>query len=588
MAGKSVKILGLSFFYHDAAAALIIDGKVVAAAQEERFTRIKHDPAFPKRAADFCLKFGGFKIDDLDYIVFYEKPLNKFERLLMTYIKVWPHGLVSFLKATEAWFKDKLWVEHKIRKELSFRGKILYTEHHYAHAASAYYCSDFDESVVVTMDGVGEWDTTTVGFGRGNQLKLFKSIHFPDSLGLFYSALTYYLGFKVNSAEYKVMGLAPYGNPEVYAESFRKLIQVREDGSFKLNMKYFAYEYGLTMTNKKFDKLFGGPPRKPEAVIEKRHQDIAAALQRITEEIVLKIARHAKTLYPSKNLCLAGGVALNCVANGRILEQGIFQNIYIQPAAGDAGGSIGAALYVYYDVLGHSRQNQVMPTAFWGPEYFDSKIKSFLDHKKAAYEFLSDNDLIERVASLLNKNQVIGWFQGRMEFGPRALGSRSILADPRHKENWQRVNLKIKFRESFRPFAPAVLFEAAGKYFKLNASSPYMLLVAQVKRGNEIPAVTHVDNSARIQTVSKADNKRFYELLKAFENISGCPVLINTSFNVRGEPIVESPEDAFNCFINTEMDYLALGNYLIAKKDNLHFLDMGRREKYLESFRLTG
>lgn len=591
---KSIKILGLSFFYHDSAAALIVDGKVVAAAQEERFTRQKHDAGFPNNSIEFCLKFAGISANDLDYIVFYEKPILKFERLVLNYIRVWPRGLHSFILAMESLFKDKLWISHKIRKELNYQGKILFTEHHYSHAASAYYCSDFDDAVVVTMDGVGEFDTTTLGYGKGSHLQLTHSIHFPHSLGLLYSALTYYLGFKVNSAEYKVMGLAPYGNAEIYLPHFRKLMHLHEDGSFDLNMKYFGYESRLTMTNENFNKLFGGLPRKPESPLTQREKDIAAALQKVTEEVVLKIVVHAKSLFPSKNLCLAGGVALNCVANGKILEQKLFDRIYIQPAAGDAGGAVGAALYIYYDVLKNEKKKDIMPNAFLGPEYSNEEIRDFLDNgvqkligsgNKVFYSKLNKEELIKKTAQLISGNNVIGWFQGRMEFGPRALGARSIIADARNKANWQKVNLKIKFRESFRPFAPTVLEEFTSEYFDLNCESPYMLLVAKVKKDN-IPAVTHIDGSARIQTIKRTDNQKYYDLINEFYRISGCPVIINTSFNVRGEPIVESPRDAFNCFINTYMDYLVMGDYIIAKQDNLHLIDEHRLKEYLGGFQL--
>ena len=590
---KKTIILGISCFYHDAAAALLIDGKIVAAAQEERFTRIKHDENFPERAVDFCLKSQGLNIDDVNYVVFYDKPILKFERLIQTYVKVWPKGLKSFLMAMRTWLKEKLWIEQTISKKLKFKGEILFTEHHYSHAASAYYCSDFDNATVVTIDGVGEWDTTTIGYGEGNKLKLTHSIHFPHSLGLLYSALTYYLGFKVNSAEYKVMGLAPYGDPKKYEEAFRKLININDDGSFVLNMDHFAYEYGLTMTNKKFNELFGATPRDPESELTQKHKDIAASLQKITEEIVLKIARHAKNIYPSKNLCLAGGVALNCVANGKILKEGLFDNIYIQPASGDAGGAVGAAAYIYYDVLKNPKQKSVMPNAFLGPEFENDNIKKFLENKviknmgiTLCYEFIDENKIFYYAANLLAQDNVIGWFQGRMEFGPRALGGRSIIADARKKENWQRVNLKIKFRESFRPFAPSILEEHSGEYFDLGGHpSPYMLLVARVKK-DDIPAVTHVDGSARIQTINREENHRYYDLLQEFYKLTGCPVIINTSFNVRGEPIVCTPEDAFNSFLNTDMDYLILQNYVISKKDNPDIHKFKNTEKYLKEFKL--
>jgi carbamoyltransferase len=593
MPQKPLKILGLSFFYHDAAACLMIDGKVVAAVQEERFTRKKHDDSFPVKAIKYCLDFGNLLAKDIDYIIFYDKPVLKFERLLRTYIRTWPKGLRSFIMAMQIWLKDKLWVEQKIRKHLNYSGEMFFCEHHYSHAASAYYASDFDEAVVVTTDAVGEWDTTTFGYGRDNQLVLTHTIKFPDSLGMLYSALTYYLGFRVNSAEYKVMGLAPYGNPDVYYNKFKELIDIKEDGSFKLNMKYFAYEYGLTMTNSKFNKLFGGLPRKPESELTQRQKDIAAALQKVTEEVVLKMVKYAKKLHPSENLCLAGGVALNCVANGKILKEKIFKNIYIQPASGDAGGAVGAALYFYYECLKNKKQKGAMSSIYLGPEYSDEQIEEFLErdvkeiigHKKVNYKKINEEDLTAEVAKLINGNNAIGWFQGKMEFGPRALGNRSIIADARNKENWQKVNLKIKFRENFRPFAPTILEEKSADYFDLNCSSPYMLLVAQVKKDN-VPAVIHVDNSARIQTINKEQNERYYELLNEFYKSSGCPVIINTSFNVRGEPIVESPKNAFECFINTHMDYLVMGNYLISKKENIHLVDVDRLNSYLSKFKL--
>lgn len=572
MTKPSVKILGLSFFYHDSAAALIIDGKVVAAAQEERFTRIKNDESFPIHAINYCLRFAKLDISNIDYIVFYEKPILKFERLLHMYVKTWPKGLRSFISAMRVWFKDKLWVEDKIRTTLSYSGKILFTEHHYAHAASSYYCSDFDESTIVTMDGVGEWETVAIGYGHNNEIKLTKTIDFPHSLGMLYSALTYYLGFKVNSDEYKVMGLAPYGNPEKYVSQFRKLITIHDDGSFVLNMDYFAYNYDLTMISPQFYKLFGGPARKSGAIIEQEHKDIAAALQKITEEAILKIVKYAKQSFPSSNLCLGGGVALNCVANGKILSNGLFKNIYIQPAAGDAGAAIGAALYIYHTMLAGNREKEVMPNAFLGTSYSNTEIEAFLDQKVKdqhgiiAYRKISDEELIFETARLINDDKIIGWFQGRMEFGPRALGARSILADARRAENLQRINLKIKSRESFRPLAPAVLFEETKRYFKLECPSPYMLLTAEVK-DKDIPAVTHIDGSARIQTVNHNDNPLFYRLLKEFHRQSGCAVIINTSFNAKNKPIVESLDDALNCFIDTEMDRLILGNFIIEKKN---------------------
>jgi carbamoyltransferase len=586
-------ILGLSFFYHDSAAALIQDGVVISAAQEERFTRKKHDESFPQNAIDFCLGYSDLSVADVDAIVFYEKPILKFERLLMTYIKTWPFGFRSFLKAMLSWLPSKLWVERKIRKTLKYEGPIYFTEHHMAHAAGAYFSSPFEDSVVVTMDGVGEWDTTTIGYGTGRELILTHEIPFPHSLGLLYSALTYYLGFKVNSAEYKVMGLAPYGNPDVYFEKMKKLVNWKDDGSFELDMSYFAYEYKLVMTTKKFEDLFGGAPRKPESELTQREKDIAAALQKVTNEIVLSIVKHAGRLHPSKNLCLSGGVALNCVANGLILEKKIFDNIFIQPASGDAGSALGAALFVYNSIYSDGKKIQGMQNVYLGDEFSNNEIKHYLmneasekfGQKTIKFSEHSDEKLFDHVARLLEGENAVGWFQGRMEFGPRALGNRSILADPRRKENWQKINLKIKFRESFRPFAPSVLANKAKDYFDLPIESPYMLLVARVL-GNDIPAVTHVDKSARIQTVTKEQNERYHKLIEAFYNRTGCPVLINTSFNVRGEPIVRTIEDAFKCFAYTDMDYLVLGNFVISKSDNPQLEKLSEREKYLSEFSL--
>lgn len=592
MQNKDIKILGISCFYHDAAAALLVNGKIVAAAQEERFTRKKHDKEFPEHAIAYCLESCRYAIKDIDYVIFYDKPAQKFERLLKTFITVWPRGLSLFIKSMRSWFYDKLWMERAIAKKLKWEKEILFCEHHYSHAASAYYCSPFDDAAIITMDGVGEWDTTTIGMGRGNRIELTKTIQFPHSLGLVYSALTHYLGFKVNSAEYKVMGLAPYGNPNIYEKQFKELIQIKDDGSFRLNMKYFSYEYDEAMTNNRFNELFACPPRKRESALEQRHKDIAASLQKTTEEITLKTARHAQKIHPSENLCLAGGVALNCVANGKILESGLFKNIYIQPAAGDAGGAVGAACFLYYAVLKNQKSESAMETAYLGPQWNNDEIKKFLEETNEgmehplAYVFMTDDKLTRHAAQMIADNQVIGWFRGRMEFGPRALGNRSILADARNKENWQRVNLKIKYRESFRPFAPTVLEEKADEYFNLKGhSSPYMLLTAQVKK-NTIPAVTHVDNSARIQTVNREQNPRYYDLINEFYALTDCPVIINTSFNVRGEPIVCSPKDALHCFVNTEMDCLILGNYVIAKKENPNIHTLARTSGYLTEFEL--
>lgn len=587
-------ILGLSFFYHDSAAALVRGGIVVAAAQEERFTRKKHDESFPQNAIDFCLDYADLSVADIDAIVFYEKPILKFERLLMTYIKTWPYGFRSFLKAMLSWLPSKLWVEKKIRKTLKFEGPIYFTEHHMAHAAGSYFASPFFDSVIVTMDGVGEWDTTTIGYGSGKDIKLTHEIPFPHSLGLLYSAMTYYLGFKVNSAEYKVMGLAPYGNPDEYYEHMKLLVDVRDDGSFELDMSFFSYEYGLVMTSPKFNLLFEGKPRDPESELTQREKDIAAALQRITNEIVLKIVKHAKKLHPSKNLCLSGGVALNCVANGLIMDEGLFDNIFVQPASGDAGSAVGAALYVHNVLYEEgNKKNNAMQSIYLGDEFEDSKIESFLNieakeivgGEKVIFKKYNDEELFKNIAEVLEGDNAIGWFQGRMEFGPRALGNRSIIADPRNKDNWQKINMKIKFRESFRPFAPSILADHAKEYFKLPIESPYMLLVAPVIKDN-IPAVTHVDKSARIQTVTKVQNERFYNLIEEFYKKTGCPVVINTSFNVRGEPIVRTPSEAFKCFINTDMDYLVLGNFVVSKKDNPNLAKYSEKEKYLSEFSL--
>lgn len=598
MTENDVYILGLSFDYHDSAAALIKDGKVITAAQEERFTREKQDSSLPVNAIKYCLEFAGISAERLNYVVFYEKPFIKFERLIKTYIGSWPRGFLSFLKAMLVFLKTKLWVESRIRKALNgYKGEVLFTEHHYSHAASAYFCSNFSDAVVVTMDGVGEFDTTTFGFGEGNKLKLSHAIEFPSSLGLFYSALTYYLGFKVNSAEYKVMGLAPYGDADKYYNKFKELMEIKDDGSISLNMKYFSYEYGLRMTNKNFDELFGGPARKPESPLTQKEKDMAASLQKITNEIVLKIVNYARSVYPSKNLCLAGGVALNCVSNGKILEKNWFENIYIQPAAGDAGGAVGAALFVYFNGLGNAYPlpgERVMETVYLGPEYSGAEIEEFLnngvkeiigENNKVVYAKLTADEIISKVSDLITGNNVIGLFSGRMEYGPRSLGNRSIIADARNKENWQKVNLKIKFRESFRPFAPTVLEDKLEECFDIKVPSPYMLLVAQVKR-TDVPAITHVDNSARIQSVNREQNQRYYDIINAFYDKTGCPLIINTSFNVRGEPIVMSPKDAFNTFLNTFMDYLVLGDYLISKKDNEHLADKEKMTKYLGKFKL--
>ena len=581
-----VTILGISCYYHDSAAVLLRDGKIVFAAQEERFTRKKHDESFPTNAVKQALKFAGIKATDLDAVVFYEKPFLKFfERILQTQLKVWPRGFVMFHRAMHEWMGKKLWIPQNIQKELKYKGPILFTSHHESHAASAFFCSGFPEAAVVTVDGVGEWATTTIGHGQGKDLRMLEEIHFPDSLGLLYSALTYYLGFKVNSAEYKVMGLAPYGQPK-YLKEMRELIEQLENGSFALKMKYFNYEYGLTMTGRLIEQLFGQPTRRPETPLTQFHKDVACSLQHCTEEIMLKIVAHAKHLTGSNYLCLAGGVALNCVANGKILKSGLFKDIFIQPAAGDAGGALGAALAVWHRQYGGERIAR-LENVYFGPEYKDPEIEEFLKNENLPFEKLSEQDMTEKVASLLEGENVIGWFQGRMEFGPRSLGSRSIIADARNPLNWQKVNLKIKFRESFRPFAPTVLEERTADYFDLDRESPYMLLVADVheNRRKEIPAVTHVDGSARIQTIRSDQHPKYYALLKAFERRTGCGVIINTSFNVRGEPIVESPRDALNCFLHTQMDYLVLGNFLL-RKSAMPSVSADRQAQYLSTFSL--
>jgi len=560
-----VNILGISCFYHDSAACLIQDGRLVAAASEERFTRKKHDEGFPHQAIAYCLKAGGLTAGDLDYVGFYDKPFLKFERLLSTYLSTFPKGFSSFAKAMPIWLKDKLWIPQTIRKELSYEGKILFTEHHLSHAASAFLVSPFKEAAILTVDGVGEWATASYGVGRDETIDLFKEIRFPHSLGLLYSAFTYYLGFKVNSAEYKVMGLAPYGVPR-YVDQVKRLIEIKDDGSFELDMRYFSYHHGLRMVNGRFAELFGGPPRDPESKLDQKHKDIAASVQKVTEEVMLRMASYLHRETGMENLCLAGGVALNCVANGRILREGPFKDIFIQPAAGDAGGALGVAAYIYHSLLGHPR-TAPMEHAYLGPEYSEEEILQTLARYGAPYRRLERDEMVREVAALIEGQTVIGWFQGRMEFGPRALGSRSILADARNPENKDVVNLKIKFRESFRPFAPTVLEDRIGEYFEIDRPSPYMLLVAPVREGKRvIPSVTHVDHSARIQSINRRQNPLYYDLIHEFEKRTGVPVIINTSFNVRGEPIVCSPDDAYLCFMRTHMDYLVAGPFLLDKK----------------------
>ncbi len=588
-------ILGISAYYHDSAACLLRDGEIVAAAQEERFTRRKHDPRFPASAVEFCLNRGGISPAELDYVAFYDKPLLKFERLLETYIDYAPRGLRSFLMAMPVWLKQKLWIREQVAERAGFDGKVLFTEHHESHAASAFFPSPFERAAVLTMDGVGEWATSSYGYGRGNELHLLKELHFPHSLGMLYSAFTYYTGFRVNSGEYKVMGLAPYGEPRYVQTILDELIDLREDGSLRLNMKYFDFASGLTMTSRAFDELFGGPPRKSESELTQREMDLARSVQEVTEEAMLRMARHVHKETGEKNLCLAGGVALNCVGNGRVLREGPFERVWIQPAAGDAGGSVGAALSVWYQYLGHERNVERvcgrhadgMRGSYLGPEFSDDEIEEFLLTTGASYRRVGREEVAGYAARLLAEEKVVGWFQGRMEFGPRALGARSILGDPRSPRTQSQMNLKIKFRESFRPFAPSVPRERVHEYFELDADSPYMLLVAPVRERlrvpltedeeklfgieklnvvrSTIPAVTHVDYTARVQTVRREENPRYYDLLTAFDQLTGCPVVVNTSFNVRGEPIVCTPAEAYACFMRTEMDALVIGDFVLLK-----------------------
>lgn len=585
-------ILGISAFYHDSAAALIRDGKVVAAVQEERFTRKKHDPDYPLNAVNFCLAEAGITVKDLSCVAFYDKPWIKFERILETYITYAPSGISSFLKAIPLWLKEKLWMRDHLREKLGgYEGRMVFPEHHESHAASAFYPSPFDSAAIITVDGVGEWTTTSIGMGNGNSLDLIYDINFPHSLGLLYSAFTYYTGFKVNSGEYKVMGLAPYGEPKYAKLILDNLIDLKEDGSFKLDMSYFNYCAGLTMTSEKFHNLFGGPPRKPESPLAQKEMDLARSVQVVTEEAMLRMARHARKVTDSKNLCLAGGVALNCVANGLIHSEKIFDNIWVQPAAGDAGGALGAALVAWHKVDGQPRKTDgrdSMRGSYLGPEYADDTIEKFLKEKNAPYrKTASPSALAKEVASLIANEKVIGWFYGHMEFGPRALGARSIIGDARSPKMQSIMNLKIKFRESFRPFAPSVLREKADDYFEYDADSPYMLMVAPVRQERRlmmtqdqeqlfgieklnvprsgVPAITHVDYSARLQTVDAQTNPAYHALISEFDKLTGCPMIINTSFNVRGEPIVGSPEDAYRCFMRTDMDHLVLGSFILDK-----------------------
>ena len=607
-------VLGISAFYHDSAACILIDGKIIAAAQEERFTRKKHDPSYPYNAVEFVLKFANLRLSEIDHIVFFEKPFLKFERLLETYVAFAPRGFISFAKAMPLWIKEKLFQKNFLFKKLKDHDQdyksdknIFFSDHHLSHAASAFFPSQFNEAIVLTADGVGEWATTTVAIGKKNNLEIKKEIHFPHSLGLLYSAFTYYLGFKVNSGEYKVMGLAPYGNP-IYIDRIKKVIDIKADGSFRLDQNYFNYATGLTMTNNKFNNLFGQKPRNSvNEKITQFHMDIAASIQKVTEEIMISLAKSIRKEYGIKNLCLAGGVALNCVANGKILQEKIFDNIWIQPAAGDAGGSLGAALALWYIDQGNKRlvnPNDDMKGSYLGTEFNQDDIEKELKLMGANFEIFKYEELIDKTAELLSTESAIGWFQGRMEFGPRALGSRSILADPRSDKMQKNLNLKVKFRESFRPFAPSILKQDLSEWFDMNVESPYMLLVANINsnkniemtneqkklfgieklniKRSKIPAVTHVDYSARVQTVTKETNNRYYDLILKFKEKTGCPVLVNTSFNVRGEPIVNSPIDAFNCFMGTELDYLVIGNCILDKnKQNSNL-----KKDYIEKFEL--
>jgi carbamoyltransferase len=605
-------ILGISAFYHDSAAALIEDGKIISAAQEERFSRKKHDARYPFHAVDFILKSNNLRLNDIDYIVFFEKPFLKFERLLETYLAFAPRGFKSFSLSMPIWLREKLFQKKFLFDKLKLHDKnfknidkIKFSEHHYSHAASAFFPSPFENAVVLTLDGVGEWATTTVAIGKKNKLEMIKEIHFPHSLGLLYSAFTYYTGFKVNSGEYKVMGLAPYGSPKFKSLILEKLIDLKDDGSFKLNMDYFNYATGLTMTNKKFSDLFGKPVRDPKKdKLTQFHMDIAASIQAVTEEIVLRLTKSVATEYKINNLCLAGGVALNCVANGKILKEKIFKDLWIQPAAGDAGGSLGAALAYWYKELKNPREifKDQMQGSYLGPKYDDQVISENLKKLNAKFKKFTSEEIIKITAKELSSSKTVGWFQGKMEFGPRALGGRSILADPRSEKMQKELNLKIKFRESFRPFAPSVLREKVSEWFNLSYDSPYMLLVADVEKSKQvrmtdkdknlfgidklnikrssIPAVTHVDYSARIQTVHKNTNPKYYDLISEFNNITKCPVLVNTSFNVRGEPIVCSIEDAFNCFMGTNLDILVIENFIMFKDDQEKQLIKSYEDKF--------
>ncbi len=593
-----MNILGISAYYHDSAACLIRDGEIIAAAQEERFTRKKHDERFPTSAIAYCLKEGNITAEELDYIAFYEKPFLKFERILEVFLAYAPRGISTFLKAMPVWLKKKLWIKQLILEELRLKKggleripKIIFPEHHESHAASAFFPSPYNTAAFLTMDGVGEFSTTSYGIGEGNRIKIMAELDFPHSLGMLYSAFTYYTGFKVNSGEYKVMGLAPYGEPRYADLIMEKLVDMKEDGSLHLNMDYFNYMVGQTMTNKKFDRLFGGPPRKPESPLTQKEMDLAASIQEVTDRIVLKMARHVRNETGQANLVLAGGVALNCVTNGRLLREKIFDNIWIQPASGDAGGALGAAVFVWYQYLGNKRRpdgkNDSMRGTYLGPKFSSAEIEKYLDDNSIPYAKLDEKSFAEKIADLIHAGMVIGWFQGRMEFGPRALWARSIIGDARSPMMQEVMNVKVKFRESFRPFAPSILKERVSDYFEIDRESPYMLIVAYVNKArrlvmsvdqhklfginklnivrSDIPAVTHIDYSARIQTVDRETNPFYHAVISELDRKYACPVIINTSFNVRGEPIVCTPEDAFLCFMRTDMDYLALGQFLLDK-----------------------
>ena len=601
MENSPLYILGVSAYYHDSAAALLRDGEIIAAAQEERFTRKKHDPDFPIHAINFCLEKAGVRQEDVQIMAFYDKPWIKFERLLETYLAYAPRGISSFFTSMPVWIKEKFWIRDQLRKSLpGFKGRTLFPEHHESHAASAFFPSPYQEAAILTVDGVGEWTTSSFGVGRGNVIDLQYEMKFPHSLGLLYSAFTYYTGFKVNSGEYKVMGLAPYGEPKYVKDIFDHIVDLKEDGSFKMDMSYFDYCAGLTMTSEKFHALFGGPPRQAESEVTQKEMDLARSVQEVTEEIMLRIGRHVAATTGQKKLVMAGGVALNCVANGKLLAHKVFDQIWVQPAAGDAGGALGAALIAWHHYLGKPRQaddkRDTQKGSYLGPNYSPDQIGAFLDKHGYPYKKLGTNgELAAEVARILAEEKVVGWFQGGMEYGPRALGARSIIGDARSPKMQSVMNLKIKFRESFRPFAPAVLREKVSDYFQFDADSPYMLMVAPVLEERRIPmtpeqeslfgieklniprsgvpAITHVDYSARLQTVDGVDHPIFYQMISQFEKLTGCPVIINTSFNVRGEPIVQGPQEAYTCFMRTDMDYLALGPYLLAKEDQPKFTE---------------